>query len=121
MIKKEKIERLLKSIEDADMKSSDIAELLGCSNRSARRLLVNLKNEGYVYISRYERTTTGLPNTYYKKGNLKDAPKLKALPSSERNRMYRERYQELHCLDKFDYKRFIPRMDIAAQWLTNPC
>ena len=113
-LKKLRVEHLLKVMAHTPMTVRQMAEEINASVRMASEYLTEFKYKKLVFVAKYERTS-GTPAIFYQAGNQPDAPKLERITSAEYNRRYREKT----AIDRRK-RPFVPRMDIAAAWMSNP-
>lgn len=120
-IKDKRIEYLLDRMKAEPMNNHQMADLLCCSIKCVQKYITELRFKKMIYIEKYERRT-GSYGVYYMAGNKPDAERPAPLSQIEYNERYKARNARV---TKFNEKltnfKFVPRMDIAASWLKNPC
>jgi predicted ArsR family transcriptional regulator len=121
--KKEFIEKLLDQLSHTPMTRQQMAMFLDVSVIFIARYITQLRASKQIYISHYERTPNGKPKSFYATGNKPDAEELVPIPQRILQKNHREakrmKDELLHGNKK--PKPFVPRMDIAASWMKNPC
>jgi predicted transcriptional regulator len=114
--KQKLLDALLYELSKRPMNRQDMADFLGVTVIFISRYITELRTKRLIYIEHYERTTQGKPKSFYKAGNLPDAPELPPIPMRVLQKKYREKTKRVLSPNKFQ-----ARMDIAASWMFNPC
>lgn len=106
--------KLLTALAETPMTRIEMADYLGVSVIFIARYITQLRTAKQIYIHHYQRTPRGKPKSFYAAGNLPDAPELPPIPQIQLQRKYRQE-------KKLRPKKFVPQMDVAASWMSNPC
>ena len=106
----DKLDVLLKHLETHGMEREEMAFFIGMRYKNFCKYATYLRQNKKIYICGYRGNTV-----LYMSGNK---PDVKRPPASENAQRIRE-YREAKRLER-TYK-FVPRMDIAASWMQNPC
>lgn len=121
--KKEFIQKLMDQLSHTPMTRQQMAMFLDVSVIFVARYITQLRASKQIYICRYERTPKGKPKSFYAVGNKPDVEELPPIPARVHQKNHREAKRKeaelIHGNTK--PKPFVPRMDIAASWLKNPC
>jgi hypothetical protein len=117
MNRKELVQKkLLQQLSVTPMTRTEMADFLEVSVVFIARYITQLRTSKQIYIHHYERTPRGKPKSFYATGNFPDAPELAPIPQHELQKKYREASR-----GERKPKKFLPRMDVAASWMFNPC
>ena len=106
----DKLDVLLKHLETEGMEREEMAFYIGMSYKNFCKYATYLRQTKQIYICGYRGNTV-----LYMSGNKPDAKRPPASENAERVRAYKEARR----LER-TYK-FVPRMDVAASWMMNPC
>lgn len=106
----DKLDVLLKHLETHGMEREEMAFFIGMRYKNFCKYATYLRQNKKIYICGYRGNTV-----LYMSGNK---PDVKRPPASENAQRIRE-YREAKRLER-TYK-FVPRMDVAASWMQNPC
>lgn len=98
------------------MTRQDMADYLNVSVVFISKYITELRQKKMIYICKYERTSHGKPKSYYSVGDLPDAKPLERIPVKELQKKYREQHKR-----ELTPRKIVPKMDIAASWMLNPC
>ena len=105
-----KLDVLLKHLQTHGMEREEMAFFIGMRYKNFCKYATYLRQTKKIYICGYRGNTV-----LYMSGNK---PDVKRPPASENAQRIRE-YREAKRLER-TYK-FVPRMDVAASWMQNPC
>ena len=114
--KQKLITSLLRALQNKPMNRQEMADYLHVSVVFISKYITELRQKKMIYICRYERTPYGKPKSYYAVGDLPDVPTLKPIPAKILQKKYREMNKR-----QLVPRKIVPRMDIAASWMLNPC
>lgn len=92
------------------MTKHEIAEEMALNHSTISNYLYFLKKQGMIYISAWDFNSTGKPTARFRFGTNEDVEYLLTNKNKYRNR-YRQKAVTLK----------MPRCDIAASWMFNPC
>lgn len=109
-------QKLLDQLSITPMNRQEMADFLGVTVVFISRYITQLRLAKKIYIHHYERTANGKPKSFYLAGNLNDAKELPPIPA----RVLQQKYREQHRRE-LKPNKFVPRMDVAASWMFNPC
>ncbi len=123
VVKEKRVAYLLDLMRKEPMNCHQMADAVNTNVKCVSKYITELKFKKKIYIAKYERRA-GAYGVFYMAGNLPDA--IKPIPLSQKE--YNERYKARNArVTKFNAEKkaenfkFIPRMDIAASWMFNPC
>lgn len=121
VVKEKRIEFLLKRMEKEPMNCHQMADAVNTNVKCVSKYITELKFKKKIHIHKYERRS-GSYGVFYMAGNLPYAPKPVPLSQQEYNKRYKAKHNRItkFTQDSRSFK-FIPRMDIAASWMFNPC
>jgi len=110
------IQKLLRALQAEPMDRVQMAHHLGVTVVFISKYITELRKKKMIYIAEYKRTHHGKPRSLYAVGDLPDAKMLPPIPARDLQKKYREMNKR-----QLTPQKIIPRMDIAASWMLNPC
>jgi len=117
MNRKQKLmEMLLAELAEKPMTRQEMADFLNVTVIFIAKYITELRQKHLIYIDHYQRTAHGKPKSFYRAGNLPDAKELPPIPQRILQQKYREQNKRVLVP-----RKIVPRMDIAASWMLNPC
>lgn len=121
VIKEKRLEYLLDRMKSEPMNNHQMADAICCDLKCAQKYITELRFKKKIYIEKYERRS-GSYAVYYMAGNKPDAIRPEPISQVESNKRYKAKTARVtNFNEKLGNYKFVPRMDIAASWLRNPC